>query len=99
MSGTDGYKKIAAKYLNEKEYFEEVHRIARTEADGYWKCLEDRTKERDELIKQRNDLLAACDRLEKGLSDNPADYSDMDWFEQVQCNRGKARAAIAKSKK
>jgi len=51
----------------------------------------------ERLEKQRDELLDACDRLEKCLSDNPADYSDMDWFEQVQCNRGKAKVAIAKS--
>ena len=68
MSDLESYKRLAAKYLREKEHFEELHRTARIEADGYWTCLEQKQVEIDKLIKQRTELYEACKAEEEARS-------------------------------
>ncbi len=38
----DEYRELAAKYLKERDYYKELHRTARIEADGYRQCLENK---------------------------------------------------------
>jgi hypothetical protein len=63
------YKDLAAKYLRAKEHFEELHRIARTEADGYWTCLQQKQEEIDKIIQQRDALLAVLEKYGRHLPD------------------------------
>lgn len=64
-SDRDSYKRLAAKYLRERDDFEELYRTVKIEAEGYWGCLQDKHKEIEGLIKQRDALLEVCEKKKK----------------------------------
>ena len=80
----DSYKGLAAKYLKERDYFEELHRTARIEADGYWGCLQNKQEEIEGLIKQRDGLVEACEGALKAMNE-PAVQATGDWQTGMFC--------------
>ena len=57
------YKELAAKYLKDLRYFQELHRTARIEADGYWDILQHAQDDIDRIIGQRDGLATAGENL------------------------------------
>jgi len=56
QSDLDCYKRLAAKYLKERDYFKGLYEATKTEAEGLWQCLEEERKKIKDLRQQRDNL-------------------------------------------
>ena len=97
----DIYKELAAKYLKERNYFEELNRTARLEADGYFNIIEQAQKDSEKTSGLVDELVEYA--RHKGWCNiakcAPVEYTGQD-ATKLACNCGwnKLKQALAKAK-